>query len=573
MRCAGLARRCRRRSGPAGRTRRRRAPCRRPYARSPAAPRAATDGGVGAGAPPSRRRALARLRGARKREVAADVVEPHDERPQRGVADDADRAGSTTSRWNWSRCMPERVGEDRLDDVAVRDDGVHARPSSEPRAFQSRTASTARACMARIDSPPSPGNVIADGCDWTTFHSGSLASFVSSCARPVAVAHLARSGRRRARGTSSRPSSSGRSVSWQRCSGLVTTAASGTPASRPASAATCAAAGVVEGDARGPAGEHAGAVGGGPAVPDEQHRGHVAALYERADGVRHNGRGDRRLRPLPRRRARGVARRLLRRARRGARARGQLHLDRAARADAEASWRRSPSEFGLHPLAVEDALKAHQRPKVEEYDDSLFVVLKTVRYDEATPADRARRRDALRRRLVRRDRPARRGPGARGRAPAAGARAARCSTAARRRCCTRSPTRSSTTTATIALAVEEDIEEVEEQVFSPERSNDAARIYNLKREVIEFRRARAALWSSRWPGWPTGRSSRTSHEQLQPFFRDVADHATAGVRAGRRASTTCSPRCSTPISRRWACSRTRTCGGSRRGWRSWRCPR
>ena len=35
-------------------------------------------------------------------------------------------------------------------------------------------------------------------------------------------------------------------------------------------------------------------------------------------------------------------------------------------------------EFGLHPLAVEDARKGHQRPKIEEYDDSLFVVLHTI---------------------------------------------------------------------------------------------------------------------------------------------------------------------------------------------------
>jgi magnesium transporter len=35
-------------------------------------------------------------------------------------------------------------------------------------------------------------------------------------------------------------------------------------------------------------------------------------------------------------------------------------------------------EFGLHPLAVEDAHKGHQRPKIEEYDDSLFVVLHTL---------------------------------------------------------------------------------------------------------------------------------------------------------------------------------------------------
>ncbi|MFD4908189.1 magnesium and cobalt transport protein CorA [Kitasatospora purpeofusca] len=37
-------------------------------------------------------------------------------------------------------------------------------------------------------------------------------------------------------------------------------------------------------------------------------------------------------------------------------------------------------EFGLHPLAVEDAVGAHQRPKVEAYQDSLFVALKTLGY-------------------------------------------------------------------------------------------------------------------------------------------------------------------------------------------------
>ena len=35
-------------------------------------------------------------------------------------------------------------------------------------------------------------------------------------------------------------------------------------------------------------------------------------------------------------------------------------------------------EFGLHPLAVEDAHHGHQRPKVEEYADSLFVVMHLV---------------------------------------------------------------------------------------------------------------------------------------------------------------------------------------------------
>ena len=39
-------------------------------------------------------------------------------------------------------------------------------------------------------------------------------------------------------------------------------------------------------------------------------------------------------------------------------------------------------EFKLHPLAVEDGRKGHQRPKIDEYDDSLLAVLQTV---EAPP--------------------------------------------------------------------------------------------------------------------------------------------------------------------------------------------
>jgi len=46
------------------------------------------------------------------------------------------------------------------------------------------------------------------------------------------------------------------------------------------------------------------------------------------------------------------------------------------------------SEFGLHELAVEDAILAHQRPKLERYDDTLFVVLRAARYlDDAEQVD------------------------------------------------------------------------------------------------------------------------------------------------------------------------------------------
>jgi len=37
-------------------------------------------------------------------------------------------------------------------------------------------------------------------------------------------------------------------------------------------------------------------------------------------------------------------------------------------------------EFGLHAMAVEDAIEANQRPKLERYGDTLFVVLRAARY-------------------------------------------------------------------------------------------------------------------------------------------------------------------------------------------------
>jgi magnesium transporter len=42
-------------------------------------------------------------------------------------------------------------------------------------------------------------------------------------------------------------------------------------------------------------------------------------------------------------------------------------------------------EFGLHELAVEDATEAHQRPKLERYGQTLFVVLRPARYLDPKP--------------------------------------------------------------------------------------------------------------------------------------------------------------------------------------------
>ena len=41
------------------------------------------------------------------------------------------------------------------------------------------------------------------------------------------------------------------------------------------------------------------------------------------------------------------------------------------------------AEFGIHPLAIEDTIKAHQRPKLERYGDVLFTVLRPARYIDA----------------------------------------------------------------------------------------------------------------------------------------------------------------------------------------------
>ncbi|QXJ19911.1 magnesium/cobalt transporter CorA [Actinomadura graeca] len=50
----------------------------------------------------------------------------------------------------------------------------------------------------------------------------------------------------------------------------------------------------------------------------------------------------------------------------------------------EAEFELVRDELRLHPLAAEDAVSAHQRPKMERYDDTLFVVLKTLSYIDET---------------------------------------------------------------------------------------------------------------------------------------------------------------------------------------------
>ncbi len=74
----------------------------------------------------------------------------------------------------------------------------------------------------------------------------------------------------------------------------------------------------------------------------------------------------------------------------------------------------------------------------------------------------------------------------------------------------------------VGAALEVDVDEVEESVFSPARTNDSIRIYTLKREIAEVRRAVMPL---REPmrKFAMGADERITAETAN-YFRDVADH-------------------------------------------------
>jgi hypothetical protein len=109
---------------------------------------------------------------------------------------------------------------------------------SEIRASHSRTADTARDCAPASASPSSPGNTAADGWACTTFHSGCLARSLSGL--PVQSPYRTSASLGSSDDLRERPGSTAAAVSTQRSSGLVTTAASGTGASRAATASACA---------------------------------------------------------------------------------------------------------------------------------------------------------------------------------------------------------------------------------------------------------------------------------------------------------------------------------------------
>ena len=120
--------------------------------------------------------------------------------------------------------------------------------------------------------------------------------------------------------------------------------------------------------------------------------------------------------------------------------------------------------------------------------------------------------------------------------------------------------------AEVIEGLEDDIEEVETEVFSRAPEQPGQRIYKLKREVLELRRAVKPL---------TGPMQRLTDRQtglpMDPrtgdYFRDVHDHLMRDSTASRAFDEMLAGALQANL-RSCPCATTRTCGGSRHGSRS-----
>ena len=177
--------------------------------------------------------------------------------------------------------------------------------------------------------------------------------------------------------------------------------------------------------------------------------------------------------------------------------------------------------FDLHELALEDAAHAHQRPKMEDYDGSLFIVLRTTRYDDEREEVEFGEIDVFVGEgyviTVRHGQASELGP-------------------ARRRLEQRSELLELGPAAVVWAIIDKvvddyapvvdgidtDIGEVETEIF--EQGSDATqRIYFLKREVIQFHHAVAPLLAP-LEGLQYGARPQIADE-LRNYFRDIHDHA------------------------------------------------
>ena len=179
-------------------------------------------------------------------------------------------------------------------------------------------------------------------------------------------------------------------------------------------------------------------------------------------------------------------------------------------------------ELKLHSLAVEDAVKGNQRPKVELYDNTLFVVLKTLRYiEETSDIETGEVMMFIGDKFVVTVR--------RGEAnPLVGVRQRLESTPenlAHGEIAVLHAVMDSIVDNYLAIDAElqTDLEEIEEEVFSGVAGVDSTSIYRLKREVLEFRRAAIPL-AGPLQMLHDGSRSPLSNKEIRLLLRDVADH-------------------------------------------------
>ena len=184
------------------------------------------------------------------------------------------------------------------------------------------------------------------------------------------------------------------------------------------------------------------------------------------------------------------------------------------------------TDLGLHPLAVEDAVHGRQRAKVELYDDTVFVVLKPLRYIDKTSdietgelmlfvGDRfvvtVRRGELSPLTNIRAALEA--DPSTLGHGPLAVLHAIL--------------DRVVDNYLAIDAEVAQDLEEIEREVFSGSRM-DSGSIYRLKREVLEFRRAAMPL-SEPLKTLHLSPRSPVPEGELRLLLRDVSDHLHAVI--------------------------------------------
>lgn len=186
----------------------------------------------------------------------------------------------------------------------------------------------------------------------------------------------------------------------------------------------------------------------------------------------------------------------------------------------EAEFELVKDELNLHPLAAEDAVSAHQRPKMERYDDTLFVVLKTLSYiDKTSDIEVGEIMIFLGRDFVV---TVRHGAGnplgpVRRRLEESPELIKHGATAVLYAVCDEVVDRYGL----VAHEVEVDIIGLEKAVFDPGARDVTADIYSLKREVLEFRGAEDPLVPV-MQEIVKGRVAECG--STREYFRDVLDH-------------------------------------------------